>query len=165
MNKAGLEIFLNISVNFPEINIIKYQYETDLLIVEVVLVKEITRDQEEKVIIRCRECVQALHILNKSKPQIFNIKFRRLAGFTFIRYYRDAESLHETEIDLLMCLLRDEFCDYLFNEGKIPCDSFKKQMKRDLLQQLNNKYGTGYLFAYRDHGRLCMFNRNTGGGL
>ena len=165
MNEAGLEIFLNISVNFPEINIIKYEYEKDLLIVEVVLAKEITRDQEEKIITRHKECVQVLHMLNKSKPQIFNIKFRRLAGLTFVRYYRDAESLHETEIDLLMSLLRDEYCDYLFNEGEITCNSFKKQIKRDLLQQLNNKYDTGYLFAYRDHGRLCMFNRNTGGGL
>ncbi len=165
MNEAGLEIFLNISVNFPEINIIKYEYEKDLLIVEVVLFEEITREQEEKVITTCKERMQALHTLNKSKPQIFNIKFRRLAGLTFVRYYRDAQSLYETEIDLLICLLRDEFCEYLFNEGNIPCNSFKKQMKRDLLQQLNNKYGTGYLFAYRDHGKLCMFNRNTGGGL
>ena len=35
MNETGLEIFLNVSVNFPEINIVKYDYNSDLLIIEV----------------------------------------------------------------------------------------------------------------------------------
>lgn len=165
MNETGLEIFLNVSVDYPEINIVKYDYSTDILIVEVALDKEIGKDQEEKFITRCEECVQVLHMLNESKPQVFKIKFKRLAGLTFLRYYRDGKSLNDKEINLLMSLLRAEFYDCLLNEGEIAftADSFKKRMKHDLLQQLNNKHGTGYLFAYRDHGRLCMFNRKTGG--
>lgn len=165
MNETGLELFLNVSVNFPEINIVKYEYNTDLLIAEVVLDKEIDKQQEEKFVTRCEKCVQLLHMLNESKPQVFKIKFKRLAGLTFFRYYRDGKSLNNKEINLLMSLLREEFYDCLLNKGEIALtgDSFKKRMKRDLLQQLGHKHDTGYLFAYRDHGRLCMFNRKTGG--
>ncbi len=163
MNETGLEIFLNVSVNYPEINIVKYEYNTDLLIVEVVLGKEIDREQERTFITRSQQCLQLLHKLNESKPKVFNIKIKRLAGLTFLRYYRDAKSLNENEINLLMFLLRKDFYDCMLNEAEIEptCNSFKKQVKRDLLQQLNNN--SGYIFAYRDHGRLCMFNRNTGG--
>ena len=166
MNETGLEIFLNVSVNFPEINIVKYDYNSDLLIIEVALGKEIDQEQEEKFITRGRECMQLLHKLEESKPEIFNIKFKRLAGLTFLRYYRDVKSINENEINLLISLLREEFYDCLLDDGKtaLTRDSFKKQVKRDLLLQLNNNHdNAGYLFAYRDHGRLCMFNRNTGG--
>jgi hypothetical protein len=162
MNETGLEIFLNVSVNFPEINIVKYDYQSDLLIIEVVLGKEIDGQQEEKFITRSRECVQLLHNLNESQAEVFEIKFKRLTGLTFLRYYRDAKSLNESEINLMMSLVNEEFYDCLLNEGRTfsSYDSFKKQVKHDLLQQLNNG---GYLYAYRDRGRLCMFNRNTGG--
>ncbi|HHV16449.1 MAG TPA: hypothetical protein GXX58_07735 [Gelria sp.] len=165
MNETGLEIFLNISVNFSEINIVKYEYNSDLLIVEVALGKEIPVEQEKKFITSTQECMELLHKLDESTPKTFKIKFKRLAGLTFLRYYRDAKSLNENEINLLISLLREEFDDCLLSEGltTLTRNSFKKQIKRDLLQQLNNEHDTGYLFAYRDHGRLCMFNRNTGG--
>lgn len=165
MNETGLEIFLNLSVNFPEINIVKYEYNTDLMIAEIVLAKEIDEQQEEKFITRFEECVQLLHMLEENKPQVFKIKFKRLAGLTFLRYYRDGKSLNDKEINLLISLLREDFYDCLQNEGEIALtsNSSKKRMKCDLLQQLNNKYNTGYLFAYRDHGRLCMFSRKNGG--
>lgn len=165
MNETGLEVFLNVSVNFPEINIVKYEYNTDLLIVEVVLGKEIDQEEEQKFITRCEECVQLLHMLNDNKPQVIKIKFKRLSGLTFLRYYRDGKSLNDKEINLLMSILREEFYDCLISEGEtaITGDSYKKRMKRDLLQQFNHQHDTGYLFAYREHGRLCMFNRKTGG--
>ncbi len=165
MNKINLETFVNISVNFPEINVVKYEYNTDLLIAEVVLSKEIDKEQEEKFIARFKECMQLLHMLKESNPQVFKIKFKKLAGLTFLRYYRDGKSLDDKEIDLLISLLREDFYDCLLNEEEIALtnDSYKKRMERDLLQQLNNKYNTGYLFVYRDHGRLCMFNRKAGG--
>mgnify|MGYP000935690994 CR=1 FL=1 len=31
MNETGIDVFLNVSVDFPEINIVKYEYNTDLL--------------------------------------------------------------------------------------------------------------------------------------
>lgn len=166
MNETGLEIFLNVSVNFPEINIVKYDYNSDLLIIEVALGREIEQEQEEQFITRGRECIQLLHNLKETRPEIFSIKFKRLAGLTFLRYYRDVKSLGESEISLLISLLRDEFYDCLLDDGKtaLTFDSCKKQVKRDLLRQLNNyQNNTGYLFAYRDQGRLCMFNRNSGG--
>lgn len=166
VNETGLEMFLNVSVNFPEINVVKYDFNSDLLIIEVALGREIGLDQEEKFTTRGRECIQLLHNLRETRPEIFIMKFKRLAGLTFLRYYRDVKSLNESEINLLISLVRDEFYDCLLDDGKtaITRDSFKKQVKRDLLQQLNNYHNnTGYLFAYRDQGRLCMFNRNTGG--
>lgn len=166
MSKAGLEIFLNVSVNFPEINIVKYDYNSDLLIIEVALSREIELEEEQKFIARGQECLQLLHKLEENKPEIFNIRFTKLSGLTFIRYYRDIKSLNEKEINLLISLLREEFYDCLLDNGRsiINRDSFKRKVKRDLLLQLNNDNdNVGYLFAYRDHGRLCMFNRNTGG--
>jgi hypothetical protein len=163
MSETGVEIFLNVSVNFPEINIVKYDYNSDLLIIEVALGREIEPEEEQKFITRGRECIQLLHKLEENKPEIFSIKFKRLSGLTFLRYYRDIKSLDEKEINLLILLLREEFYDCLLDNGKsiLNHDSFKKKVKRDLLLQLNNNVGD--LFAYRDHGRLCMFNRNTGG--
>lgn len=161
MNETGLEIFLNVSVNFPEINIVKYEYSNDLFIIEVALTREIDSAQEERFINRAEECIDLLHKLNRSNPEIFSIKFRSIAGLTFLRYYRDAKTLSEKEINLLMSLLHKEFSDCLLaDENTMTRPSFQKQVKRDLLQKLgSSSNNTAYLFAYRDHGKLCMFNR------
>lgn len=161
MNETGLEVFLNVSVNYPEINIVKYEYNNDLLIIEVALTREIDNVQKESFINKAHQCIILLHKLNQSIPETFSIKFRSVAGLTFLRYYRDARTLGEKEVNLLMSLLREEFYDCLLDEGEsIARPSFRNEVKRDLLKKLGgNSNSTAYLFAYRDHGKLCMFNR------
>lgn len=162
MNETGIDVFLNVSVDFPEINIVKYEYNTDLLIIEVALTREISTAQEEGFISKASRCINLLHNLEQAVPGVFKIKFKRMAGLTFLRYYRDVKSLREKEINLIISLVREEFYDCLIDEGKNPISRgfLRKQVKRDLLEKLSGSSGgTNYLFAYRDHGRLCMFNR------
>ena len=162
MSETGLDMFLNVSVNFPEINIVKYEYNKDLLIIEVAFCREIDLQQEKQFKDKARECIKLLHQLEESQPEIVEVRIKRLAGLTFLRYYRDVKSLSENEITLLMSLLRENFHDCLVDDGRIPItqNSFRKHVKRDLLQKLHtSRDNTGYIFAYHDQGRLCIFNR------
>ncbi|MGS0764674.1 hypothetical protein [Syntrophomonas curvata] len=160
MNETGLEIFLNVSVNFPEINIVKYEYNNDLLIIEVVLTREIDSTQKESFISKAQQHINALHTLNRSKPETLSIRFKSVGGLTFLRLYRDAQTLGGKEINLFMTLLGEEFYDCLLDEGNSTArPSFRRQVEKDLLKKLGASSNTDYLFAYRDHGKLCMFNR------
>ncbi|MGI5911779.1 MAG: hypothetical protein ACOX6E_04250 [Syntrophomonadaceae bacterium] len=160
MNENGIDLFLNVSVNFSEINIVKYEFKSDLLIIEVVLNREVNKEDEVCFINKTLDCINLLHNLICSQPKTLNIKFTRLTGLTFVRYYRDVKTLGEKEIGLFMGILRDEFNDCLVNDERpcFPRNSIKKQVKRDLLKKINDTLDSNpYLFAYRDHGKLCMF--------
>jgi hypothetical protein len=160
MNETGLEIFLNVSVNFPEINIVKYECNNDLLIIEVVLTREIDSARQENFINKTRQHIGLLHNLNQSHPDTLRIRFKSVGGLTFVRLYRDAKTLGEKEINLFMSLLGEEFYDCLLDEGTSAArPSFCRQVEKDLLKKLGTGSHTAYLFAYREHGKLCMFNR------
>lgn len=162
MNETGLDMFLNVSVNFPEINIVKYEFNKELIIIEVAFCREIDLQQEKQFKDKARKCIRLLHQLEENRPEVVEVKIKRLAGFTFLRYCRDVKSLSENEIALLISLLRENFCDCLVEDGRVPLtrDSLKKQVKHDLLQKLRSSCNnTDYLYAYHDQGRLCMFNR------
>jgi len=162
MNEIGIDVFVNVSMNFPEINVVKYEYNKGMLIMEFVLTREIATEEEEEFISKASQCIKLLHKLDNIPPHEFKIKFKRLAGLTFMRYYYDTKFLSEKEINIIISLVKEEFPDCLVNEGKNLSgqDMFRKQIKRDLLEKLSgNDGGTHYLFAYRDHGRLCMYNK------
>jgi len=161
MKETGLEVFLNVSVNFPEINIVKYEYNNDLFVLEVALTREIDSVQKHNFDIKVQHYAKVLHTLNGNSPETLSIKYKSIGGLTFLRYYRDANTLSDKEIDLFMSLLQEEFYDCLLYDGStVARSSFRNQIKNNLLKELGaNLENTAYLYAYRDHGKLCMFNR------
>lgn len=157
----GLDTFINVSLEYSELNAIKYEADRDRVSLEVVLKGLISNERQEQFISKVKSCLLSFYKLSHQVPKFVDFSIDEKAGITFLRFYRDMSSLSEGEINLFIVLLNEEFADLLLVEDSsiIAKESFKKQVKKDLLQRIHkNDMYTNSFFACRDKGRVLVFN-------
>ena len=160
-DENGLDTFINVSLKYSELNAIKYEADRDRISLEVVLKDLISYERQEQFISKIKSCLLSFYKLAHLAPEFVDFNFDEKAGITFFRIYRDMSSLSEGEINLCIVLLNEEFADLLLTDDSsiIAKESFKKQVKNDLLQKVHkNDIYTNSFFACRDKGRVFVFN-------
>lgn len=160
-NDWGLDIFISISLKYPELNAVKYQTDQETIFLELALNRNIDKVHKETFIKKIEDCLLIFHKLSSTLPSLMNLSFEENGGINFLRIYRDIKTLDEEEIELLLHMVREEFRDSLFkaDERIIVADSVKKRLKKDLLNKLNTgNVGATSFLAYRQEGRVLVFN-------
>lgn len=159
--EAGLDIFISVSLRYPELNAVKYEAEQDRIILEIAHKGSIIQCQQEHFVTKAKDCLSLFHKLSERKPVLVDFDFIEKSNVTFIRFYRDVVSLSEEEINLFMNLLKDEFTDILHEESIciVTEESFKLQVKNNLLRKIQkDDMHTSNFFSCRDNGRVLVFN-------
>lgn len=157
----GLDIFISISLKYPELNAVKYQADQEIMFLELALNQNIDKAHKQAFIKKAEDCLLIFHRLSASSPSLLNLSFEENGGVNFLRVYRDIKTLEEQEIELLLFMVREEFKDLLFqaDERIIVEDSVKKRLKKDLLNRINTgNVGATNFLAYRQEGRVLVFN-------
>lgn len=161
---TGLDIFISVLLRYPEFNAVKYDAAKGEIKIDVALQGEINRDKQEDFIAEAQNCVAFFHKLTSLKTSIIKIAFKEysLSDLTFLSYHRDVESLSEGEFELFAGLLQKFFNQFIIRDSgkRITEDGFKEQIKENLLYKINRaKTSTNNFLAYRDHGRVLVFNK------
>lgn len=160
-NDCGLDIFISISLKYPELNSVKYQADQEIIFLELALKQNIDKSHKESFIRKLEDCLLIFHRLSSTWPSLLELSFQEKGGVNFLRVYRDIKTLCEEEIELLLLMVRDEYEDLLFQDDSriIVGDSVKKRLKKNLLEKINtgNAGATNFL-AYRQEGRVLVFN-------
>lgn len=161
---AGLDIFISVLLRYPEFNAVKYNAAKGEIKIEVALQGEIEADKKNGFIAEAKKCVALFHKLSRLETGIIRITFKEYSqsDLTFLSYHRDVESLSEEEVELFAGLLQESFNELIIRDsGKIIAeDGFKEQIKENLLYKINSeKTSTSNFLAYRDHGRVLVFNK------
>ncbi|MDD4625838.1 MAG: hypothetical protein PHP87_01940 [Syntrophomonas sp.] len=158
----GLDVFLTVSLNHPEINAVKYLADKEQLILEVALNGTIGIARRESFLKKTRDCLNLFHQLLGQKPGLMEVELIDKSELSFLRFYRDVGTLSQDEIGMLILLLREEFDNLLVKDNNdiVAKDAFKRKLKRSLMQKINrdSSNSTDFL-AYRKEGRVFVFNR------
>ncbi|NLO22649.1 MAG: hypothetical protein GX119_11765 [Syntrophomonadaceae bacterium] len=163
-DNAGLDIFISVLLRYPQFNAVKYDAAKGKIKIEVALQGEIEKDKQDGFITEAKKCVALYHKLSSLETGIIKIIFKEYSqsDLTFLSYHRDVQSLSEEEVELFAGLLQKSFHEFIIRDsGKIIAeDGFKEQVKENLLYKINrSKTSTNKFLAYRDHGRVLVFNK------
>ncbi len=163
-NNAGLDIFISVLLRYPEFNAVKYDAANGEIRIEVALQGEIKKESQDSFISETMKCVGLFHILSGIKTSIIKTRFEEYgkSNLTFLRYNRDVESLTEGEVEVFAGLLQKSFNEFIIRDsGKIITeDVLKNRIKKNLLYKINReKTSSSNFLAYRDHGRVLVFNK------
>jgi len=160
VNSCGLEVFIAASLKYPELNAVKYQVDREKIVMEVVLKGKIDHRHKTLFSKKLRGFLSLLHKLSGKEPSLLELDFKEISDVTFLRFHRDVNSLTEEEIGLFVMLLREDFKSMLFSDKSsiIAADSSQKKIKRDLLQKITECKNTTKFFAYREQGKVFLFN-------
>lgn len=163
MNRdLGLDVFLTISLDHPEINAVKYLADKEQIILEVAFNAVIEPMKRESFLKKTRDCLDLFHRLAGKKPELMKIELIDKSELSFLRFYRDVGTLSQDEISLLILILREKFANLLLKDSNdiVAKDAFKRKLKRTLMQKLNRSSSDSTDFlAYRKEGRVFVFNR------
>ncbi len=163
-DNAGLDIFISVLLRYPEFNAVKYDAANGEIKIEVALQGGIENESQHRFIAESMECVGLFHKLSGIQTSIIKIRFEEYekSNLTFLRYNRDVESLTEGEVEVFAGLLQKCFDEFIIRDsGKIITEDIcKKRIKENLLYKINRgKTSTNNFLAYRDHGRVLVFNK------
>ena len=161
---AGLDIFISVLLRYPEFNAVKYDAANGEIKIEAALRGEIEKESQDNFITQTIKCVGLFQKLSGIETSIIELEFEEYStsNLTLLRYHRDVESLAEGEVEVFAGLLQKCFNEFIIRDsGKIITgDVFKKRIKENLLYKINReKTSTSNFLAYRDHGRVLVFNK------
>lgn len=161
---AGLDIFISVLLRYPEFNAVKYDAAKEEIKIEVALQEEIEQENQDSFNFELDQCMKIYGGLSGKEINYISISFEKYhqSNITILRYKRDVETLTEGEVEIFASLLQKHFNESIISDsGKIITeDGFKKKVKANLLHKINREKATGNNFlAYRDHGRVLVFNK------
>lgn len=160
VQKCGIDVLVSIFVDYPELNSVKYQAQKDILTVEVVLSSLLDDMVLNRFMNQVKQSLQLYYKIAGTAPRVVEMDYSRISDITFLKLYRDADSLTATEMELFVSIVKEKFDSILIREdsAKISKKNCQKQIKTSLLQGENNKMD-GNFIAYRDEGTMFVFNK------
>lgn len=161
--ESGLDIFINTSIKYVQLNAVRYETELEQLTLEIALGEKVAPERRRDFRKRLQPALALFFKLKREKAAYIEVEFKEYTnGITLLRYKRDINSVSEQEIGIFMGLMESEFGGILLKENAlIPVeDDFKLQVKKSLMRKLkqsNNQ--TSSLLAYHEDGRVLVFNK------
>lgn len=159
---AGLDATISAFIRNPELSSVKYDAKKDIIKVEAALSNSINEETRTRFLNRCSQSLQLLYKTNQTKPDYIHLSFVENSGITILRLFRDSQTLTEEEVELFVQLLRQTFAALLIKDdydiaagGALTGEIKKSLLKR--IRQSDESYQN--IFAYRDEGRVFVFNK------
>jgi len=162
VNESGLDAIISVFIRYSELSAVKYDVKSDTIKIETALNNSIGEEQRSKFITCCQKSMALFYRMTKVEPVQFALKFIENSGITILRLYRDSLTLREQEMELFVRLVRQEFASLLIMDDNdiAAVANLSGDVKRTLLQKLKQSHDSYHnIFAYRDEGRVFLFNK------
>lgn len=161
--ESSLDVFISASLQYPELSAVRYEANQETLILEAALQGTLEPSEQDAFCQLVTSAVRLFHRLRGSEPGRMSLDYRPyLEGVTLLRYQRDSRTISEEETELFVGLLRDRYPVQLYRDDTLTTveESFKKQVKRNLIKKINQeKTRPNSFLSYREGGRLVVFNK------
>ncbi len=155
----GLDL-IAMSLDYPELNMVKYDGVNNVIIFELAAHNE-EAELQDNFISQLKKCLELYYKLNMIKPDTVHIEVKNNTNISFIRLHRDIKTVDSEELKLFIhvahnywgnCLIKDD-CQY---ESLIN----KNSWRRNLIDQIGKEISrnSSYL-VYRQHGKVVVHNR------
>ncbi|HNX28990.1 MAG TPA: hypothetical protein PKN87_06210 [Syntrophomonadaceae bacterium] len=160
MNNSSLDILIDVSIKYPELNGIKYKTDEQTIAMKFALQGIPAADDLQGLQGKLYKSYQAYHALCGSDPHIFEITAKKFEGIVFFTLYRDEDTLTKEEIDLYITILKDDYDHYLIKDkiDMITNDTYKQSLKKNLLHRISQSQNCSNFWAFRQGGKVFVLN-------
>jgi len=160
--ESGLDAVLSVFIRYSELSAVKYDVERDLVKIEIALNDRVPDEQVQLFTKRYRKSMELFYQMLNYQPVTIELGSIEKSGITILRIYRDGLTIREEEMELSVRLLRQEFDSLLVRDDNdiVTGAILNGEVKESLLQKIR-EYHQPYhnIFAYRDEGRVFVFNK------
>jgi len=158
---AGL--LVSILLRFPEVGSVTFDPERHAMRFTLLVRGRLSAKAYGDLRDLVTDSVTAFGLLQGAEPRLLQLERTTFRGVTAVEFARDVETLSREEIGMLISLLRDRFGDGLVVEtdgGLLEEDLLVQEQLIDAaLDDLRDARGQQNLIAYREGGRVLVFNK------
>lgn len=158
----GLDLFISISLTYPELNAVRYESQTDIIGLDIALQGEVDKPTQDRFITKVNQHMHFYYHMQNKQPWRSLIEFKSLGEITLIRVERDIITMSEDEMDLLLQLIRDTFsADRIIGDIResITEEPYKLRVKQNLLRRINKEEAKHHFVAFREQGTVKVFQK------
>lgn len=162
-NEESINLLTTLMLCYPELSTINYSPRGKLFKLSFIISKELNKKLIKNFSCELSAVLNTYYLLSgKKKPFDFKLKHTCAPGITIIEVIRDAISLSQKEISLIVGYLRNSFGqDIVSEEMYIPEHDLTEndQFITSLLEDICRKDPKSFLIAVREEGRVLIFQR------
>jgi len=159
---SGVDAIMSSFIRYTELSAVKYDAEKDIIKIEVALNGCIGDQHRSRFVTRYHQSMALFHNMFKIEPSYMDLEIIEKSGITIMRVYRESLTLREQEIELFVLLLRQEFASLLVRDDNdmIAEAALSGDIKDTVLKKIKeSRQPYQNIFAYRDEGRVFVFNK------
>jgi len=158
-------LLISILVRYPEVSSINYDPGRQRLKFTFIFARRFKKGELRELKQRVVDSIKAYNFLENKKIGSLYIKIRHqvFEHCTTLEVKRDVETLDHEEIALVVKLLREKFGGILVAESNEELFEEELVIQEELidhmLENMKKVSGDKYLFAFRDEGKVMVFNK------
>ncbi|MBZ4653258.1 MAG: hypothetical protein JG781_596 [Peptococcaceae bacterium] len=162
-DEESISLLTSLLVRYPEVGTINYSPRGHLLKLKFILKEELDKKTIRQISEELENCIYTyMYYESKSEPKYLKTKYNVGSGITIFEITRDAGTLTQKEIGLIICLLRERLNHSLVTDGYFAQDDElieQDDFIRHMLDNLRGKNLKNGLIAVREEGRVLIFTR------
>ena len=160
-DESGLDAIISAFIRYSEFSCIKYEAPGNTIKIEIALQGDFNEDQKLKMLNNICQTMNLYYKISKIEPTLMKLDVIQPDGVTILRLYRDLRSMREEELGMFVRLLRQEYPNSLMKDDNnlLFQDFMFGDVKNSILKRINSSHNYNHIFAYRDGGRVFVFNK------
>lgn len=160
---GSVALLISILIRYPEVATINFDPEKQVLKFTFILSKVLEFEEFEEVEDKLIKSIEVFNTLESKKVSLSIVKYHVYDNLTLIEIQRDVNTLVQEEIALIVELFRCYFPKNLIvekDEGIIEEELVvQEEIIEHMLESVRRAAGDKCLFAFRDEGRVLVFNK------
>ena len=157
----GLDLFISISLTYPELNAVRYDADHNIIGLEVAVQGEISAEEENSFLHCINRSLELYHCRQIISAAVAKVYVRSLKEISLLHFERDMGTMSEGEMELVINLIQDSFPNrIIFDRGEsITEEPFKHRVKQNLLRSISKNEDKHHFLAFRKKGRVLVFQK------
>ncbi|MFZ5642368.1 MAG: hypothetical protein ACOY46_02110 [Bacillota bacterium] len=156
-------LLISILVRYPEVATINYDPGVKVLKFTFITSRVLDTEKMEEIRSKIIESIEVLNIIVGKKTRVSLLDYQDCENFTMMEIQRDVETLVQEEIALIVELFRQCLDSSLVtDEGHSLYEEdllIQEEIIEHMLESVKGCAGDKKLFAFREEGRVLVFNK------
>ncbi|MCL5058623.1 MAG: hypothetical protein M1130_11680 [Actinobacteria bacterium] len=159
----SIGLLISILVRYPEVATINYDPGQRVLKFTFITSRVLEPAERDAISGRLLESIEVFSMLEGKAIRLSAVDYQECESFTMVEIQRDVETLKQEEIALIVELFRQSLENSLItDEGHSLYEEdlvIQEEIIEHMLESVRDCAGDKKLFAFREEGRVLVFNK------
>ncbi len=158
----NIGLLISILVRYPEIGSINLDSHNKKIKFTFIVAELLDKHYIQDFFLRLEDCIDAFLHIKGNEIHDFEYNSWDHSGLITLEISRDVETISQDEIALVVALVNEMFGGMLIIDvsGHIEEDiDYQEQLIGDILKKIPTTVNFKNLYAYRDEGKVMVFNK------